>query len=509
MELLQEVIDPGQSMLMRYRLIPSVRDTVDAAVAAAIQNGDLVLALEWFEQGRCIIWGQLSRLRPPVEEIRDHSPKLAEDMEAIIQEISALEALTEPPIAYAGREGAMSRHQELSTQYEKMVLEAQNISGLGGYMKPKSIEELRGAALRSHVVALNVAWWRCDALVLRRQSLDVIHVPLPQVSPEVLQRLFEDFQQALNSAGMHMRSALPGQWDDEGSLDPVLSQLWTSVVEPVLTALGCTEMPSKANFPRVTWCASGLLAFLPLHAAGPYSEGACVRSSGALDLAIHSYVPSITSLLSAARAHPPTEHGAPTVFAVSQPATPHQVPIPSTVTEIKAIQHVAGGNGLTWLNASAATTSAVLAQMEQHTWVHLACHAVQDPLEPLQSAFLLHDGGLTLRSIMRLRFDRGQALAVLSACQTAAGDSKVPDEAVHLAAGMFMAGFQNVVGTMWSINDNDAPVFATAFYSYLISDAHGDSSRTAEALHYAVRKLRDQVGESNFFKWVPFIHVGI
>ncbi|KAF8907391.1 CHAT domain-containing protein, partial [Mucidula mucida] len=160
-----------------------------------------------------------------------------------------------------------------------------------------------------------------------------------------------------------------------------------------------------------------------------------------------------------------------------------------------------------WLNDSAATTSAVLAQMEQHLWVHLACHAVQDPLEPLQSAFILHDGGLTLR-IMRLRFDRGKTLAVLSACQTAAGDSKVPDEAVHLAAGMFMAGFQNVVGTMWSINDHDASVFVTAFYSYLINEAHGDSNRTADALHYAVRKLRDQVGQSNFFKWYPLFMSG-
>ncbi|KAF8907390.1 hypothetical protein CPB85DRAFT_1526314 [Mucidula mucida] len=332
MELLQEVIDPGQSMLMRYRLIPSIRDTVDAAVAAAIQNGDLVLALEWFEQGRCIIWGQLSRLRPPVEEIRDHSPKLADDMEAIIKEMSA-----EQPIAHAGREGAMTRHQELSRQYEKMVTEAQNIIGLGGYMKPKSMEELKAAVSRSHVVTLNVAWLRCDALILRRQSLDIVHVPLPQISPEVLRRLFEDLQDALNSADMYLRSALRRQWGDEGSLDPVLSQLWTTIVQPVLTALGCTEMPSEADFPRVTWCASGLLAFLPLHAAGPYSEGVCMaRSPSALDLAIHSYVPSITSLLSATRVHPPTGNDAPPVFAVSQPTTPHQVPIPSTVTEVRA-----------------------------------------------------------------------------------------------------------------------------------------------------------------------------
>ncbi|KAF8906147.1 CHAT domain-containing protein [Mucidula mucida] len=370
-------------------------------------------------------------------------------------------------------------------------------------MKPKPFDELKNAALHSHVVALNIAWWRCDALILRHQSQD-LYMFFAQVSPEVLQQLFMTFSRPKNDTGT--------MGGCEGSLEQVLSHLWECIVEPILTALGCMETSSDHDLPRITWCASGLLAFLPLHAAGPYLDRVeRSRRSSALDLAIHSYVPSITSLLNATRVrHDLNESGAPpTIFAVSQPATPHQIPIPSTITEVKAIQHVATSHGLTWLNDSAATTSAVLADMEEHAWVHLACHAVQDPLEPLQSAFLLHDGGLTLRSIMRLRFDRGKALAVLSACQTATGDSKVPDEAVHLAAGMFMAGFQNVVGTMWSINDKDAPVFATAFYSYLINEASGDSGQTAQALHHAVRKMRDQVGESNSLKWVPFIHVGI
>ncbi|KAJ6522099.1 hypothetical protein DFH09DRAFT_938562 [Mycena vulgaris] len=40
-------------------------------------------------------------------------------------------------------------------------------------------------------------------------------------------------------------------------------------------------------------------------------------------------------------------------------------------------------------------------------------------------------------------------LAVLRACQTAMGDEKLPDEAVHLAASLLFAGFRSVVATMW------------------------------------------------------------
>jgi CHAT domain-containing protein len=40
-------------------------------------------------------------------------------------------------------------------------------------------------------------------------------------------------------------------------------------------------------------------------------------------------------------------------------------------------------------------------------------------------------------------------LAFLSACETAKGDEKSPDEAMHLAATMIFAGFRGVIATMW------------------------------------------------------------
>ena len=100
-------------------------------------------------------------------------------------------------------------------------------------------------------------------------------------------------------------------------------------------------------------------------------------------------------------------------------------------------------------------------------------------------------------------------LAVLSACQTAKGDSELPEEAIHLAAGMQMAGYRSVVATMWSIQDDDAPILAEMFYKYLIEEAGGDSSRAAYALHHAVGHLRKVRGENKFASWVPFIHLGV
>ena len=120
--------------------------------------------------------------------------------------------------------------------------------------------------------------------------------------------------------------------------------------------------------------------------------------------------------------------------------------------------------------------------MKECNWALFACHGIQDNADATHSAFLLFDGRLTLKEIMKQSFSHIE-LTVLSACQTAKGGSKLPEEAVHLAAGMLTAGHRSVVGTMWSIRNDDAPIIAEKFYTYLIAEASGDSTKAAYALH--------------------------
>ena len=113
--------------------------------------------------------------------------------------------------------------------------------------------------------------------------------------------------------------------------------------------------------------------------------------------------------------------------------------------------------------------------------------------------------------------------AFLDACHTAMGDVRLPDEAVHLAAGMLAAGCQGVVGAMWAIKDKYGAVVAESFYEYLTAEkrndnnggrpgnARLDSSRAADALHHAVQCLRKQIGdtEEDLLAWIPYVHFGL
>jgi len=86
-------------------------------------------------------------------------------------------------------------------------------------------------------------------------------------------------------------------------------------------------------------------------------------------------------------------------------------------------------------------------------------------------------------------------------------DETRPDEVIYLAAAMLSAGFQSTVGTMWPMHDADGPVVAEAFYKELFKDLPLDSSRTAYALHEAMKQLQNE--KVSLVRWVPFIHVGI
>lgn len=260
-------------------------------------------------------------------------------------------------------------------------------------------------------------------------------------------------------------------------------------------------MPT-GQLPRVTWCTTGLLSLLPIHAAGCYSRDS--PDKRVFNYVVSSYTPTLSALL----VPPPSSTAFNGLVSVAQPSTPGQSLLSGTLDELVHITRYTHGLGHTHLKGRQGTIGSVLHALENHSWVHLACHASQDTREPLKSAFHLQDGPLELSTIMQKPLKHAQ-FAFLSACQTATGDEGLPDEAIHLAAGMLMAGFKSVIATMWSIRDKDAPVVADKVYAHMLEGGVPDCSKAARALHKATQSLRDKIGEREFSAWVPYIHMGL
>jgi CHAT domain-containing protein len=180
--------------------------------------------------------------------------------------------------------------------------------------------------------------------------------------------------------------------------------------------------------------------------------------------------------------------------------------LPFVEKEINMITSLFGHQAQQLKNPEA-TFDKVIAQIQSSSWLHLACHGLQDPADPLKSALVLYDGMLELSQILDLNLPNAK-FVYLSACETAMGDSELTNEAMHLAGGFIAAGFQGAIGTLWSMSDAHGPKVAEVVYRTILGEDNiPDVKMAAKGLHFAIQKLRME--GAPLHQWMPFIHLGI
>ncbi|KAG8767551.1 hypothetical protein FRC12_006180 [Ceratobasidium sp. 428] len=505
-ELLPRIPWLGSTVNSRYKDMAILALLPMEAAAMAINLSKHNLALAWLESVRSVVWNQTLQLRTPLDDLRSEHAKLADELEQVARDLDSAGSL-KPELntvldCKLDLEKAVHEHHSLALKWEDLVGQARKLPGFERFLMPKEFAELAKSSHASTVVVINVHKTRCDALALCPDVFNTIHIPLASFSRSQCLIVHNQLLTALRSSGVHARSSRRPCFEPlipNGIFKDLLATLWRDVVKPILSELQYLNLQTQNKLPRVTWCVTGPLAFLPLHAAGYYSD----PPERTFDYVISSYTPTLEALLRTPQLS--NEFGG--ILAIGQASLTSQSPLPGTVTELNKIQQLAGSLRFTQLVEGYATPEAVLAEMQRHSWVHLACHGSQDLSDPTKSAFQLHHGNLDLMTIIRSP-PQSAEMAFLSACETAAGDEKLPDEAVHLAAGMLMSGYRTVIATMWSIHDADAPLVTEHFYSQLLEGGVPNSERAATALHDAVGHLRAKVGDEAFSRWVPYIHMG-
>ncbi|KAG8741687.1 hypothetical protein FRC10_002560 [Ceratobasidium sp. 414] len=477
--------------------------TLEAALVA-IELQTYHQALEWLEQGRSIVWNQLLQLRSPLDSLKVADASLAEELEDVAGQIQSSPELKSSMFQLADaephHEESAQRYRRLVERWEQLIHRAQSLPGMDDLLAPRRASELIDAATRINgaLVIVIVHWVGNAAMVVRPEVRDITCIPLPRLSYCRIDQASEE----LVPGQQHGRTRTDRKFVKQSKPDnkrEMLCMLWTDVAKPVLDFLGYTKVLPSSDLPRITWCTTGPLSLLPLHAAGDYSK----PDSSLFHYAVSSYTPTLSALLTP----PPERSTFSGVLTVGQASTPGFPPLPGTTRELDNIAQRATQVPTMRLEAESATREIVLEAMERYSWVHLACHASQNPTNPTASAFHLHDGPLELATIAQKHF-KNVDLAFLSACQTATGDKILSDEAMHLAAGMVMAGYRTVVATMWPVVDRDAPLVADRFYEYMFKDGVPNGREAARALHYAAGCLRDQVGIEAYSRWAPYIHLG-
>ena len=319
--------------------------------------------------------------------------------------------------------------------------------------------------------------------MLSHSRIDV--VPL-SVHPQEVEAYAADFFRAVGTEAT------------EADLGRILRWLWDAVARPVLS-----QLENHGGIPpRIWWCPSGLFAFLPLHAAGYHHTAGDRHPRTVIDHAVSSYTPTLRALHHARRSR--ARPGPPSVLVATMPTTPGASDLPGAGLEAMLIESCFGARATILDRPRAAEVRAAL---PRHTFAHFACHAVTDPEQPSHGQLLLSDHAsdpFSVAQVSALQLKDAE-LAYLSACSTAAGALRLPEEAINLASAFQLAGFRHVVGTLWPIADSAAVNLAARVYAGLARDGSADD--VALTLHDAVRALRAQVADRPSL-WAAHVHVG-
>lgn len=506
-----------QRALSEYAFLAS-----DAAALRLEAGGEdaAARALGLLELGRAVLQGQALDMRQDLIALHVDHPALAEEF---VRLRDLLDAPTDASVAAvalgAGRATAGAsratpvagpgRHAA-ADKFAVLLGRIRALDKFTSFLLPPPPGELTAQADRGPIAVFNISRYRCDALVVTEHA--ITQVPLPEITFEALTSRVDSFNDALITAKNAQMNRVE-RIRAEMILSETLEWLWDVAVKPVLDHLGHGQAREAGKpWPRVWLVPGGLLGMLPLHAAGYHRSG---TGETALDRVISSYAPTVRALTYARSRGtflPPKS-----ALIVAMPVTPGQSDLQGVTTEAAKLRErlpspttLIERPGV--IDESTPTRDAVMERLTEAAIAHFACHAASHPTDPSRSEILLHDyreHPFTVASLASTRLHQAQ-LAYLSACETARNQvTDLADEAIHLTSAFQLAGYPHVIGTLWTINDAVAVDIAETFYAGLEWGQRLDLSRSAAALHHAIRSVRDRRDFSAFPSlWAAFTHTG-
>ncbi|KAJ7743264.1 CHAT domain-containing protein, partial [Mycena maculata] len=484
--LLPEILWLGHSIPVRQDAIRrlNIADIASRATWTCISLSNLVCAVEIIEQGLGTTFQQMLQLKSDVDGL---PAKEAE----ILQNLS-LELYN----------GTAADPRKAARQRNSLLEDIRKQPDLKYFLLPKPYSALSHASQGGPVVILNSYKDGCDGIVIPNYTSDPVHVPLPNVTLDLLESQQVILKQLLDRCNVRTRGESvstrlfggPEGFFSKTTKDcfsDLLTWLWTHVVDPVYGVLQSLGIHSG----RLWWLPTGLFTGLPLHACPPKDEF------------IHSYTATLSSLLDSYAkkvTHTVPELG---VVGVTHTGPGRMKYLAGVEKEVQRISSVVRTPNLQCLEGEQATPDAVKVQLQHCSWVHFACHGKQDLVEPRKSCLLLHGGVLELDTILKMPLSNSE-FVFLAACQTAMGDTDLINESFHLGGGFIAAGFKGAVGTLWSMDDADGPLVAETFYTHLYRNSgQPQVGEAAEALQLAVKDLKAR--DVPYERWIPFIHMGL
>lgn len=356
-----------------YAVYENMREEVDSAHQSLLQP--LHRNFKWMTSGPVF-------LTPSVHDVNPAMAEIAEVRRNALQKLSQLEQ------------------------------DIRKLEGFEWFQLAPGIEDCKILAKEGPIVGFNVTATRSDAFLITTAGIKA--VALPELRQEVVEKYVKFFigkkEERITTGPLTTKS------ERNKKLREMLTSLWNSAIEPVLSELGLlnrpnlkqgTAQPTQASLRRIFWLTGGLMGLLPLHATGDYSQsqrGSKPRLT--CDHVVSTYVSTLKSLKYVRQSQEawsakPCSSGlegeldrkkGEVMLIVSMPETPDCQDL-NTDEEINTLLDAAAAAEIpTKSLTSPKTKHPVLELLEECTIAHFACHGITNPNDPSRSGLLIGTG---------------------------------------------------------------------------------------------------------------------
>jgi CHAT domain-containing protein len=479
-----------------------------SAAAWLLKTGHPVLeVIEVLEIGRGVILGGYFETRSDLTMLKDLHPVLGHNLEHLQRQLdhdgngSKTVSILSGSIRGNNKGTFQSR---LIQQHEEMLKQIRDLPGFESFLRGPSRKELLQLSQDGPgpLVMLNSHPNRCDAIIVNQGRMHFL--PLPSLEFKEIEA-YAELIRALPTKGRTQES--------RGTLQKILNWLWDSIAKPVLENLGFNSTPAEGTpWPKVWWIPTGSLISFPIHAAGRHAVGS---QDTVMDRVVSCYTTTIKALDYARKRK---EHANRTsqqsMLLVAMSETPGENSLPHALEEVTMVAKMLQKSVPTDV-LHQPTKLEVLEGLKKHAMVHFACHGAVNENIPSKSKLLFSDSPLSVEDVVSLRLENVM-FAYVSACHSAeTRNDTLMDEGLHMAGALQLAGYPQLVATLWPVDDEVSKTVSESIYSSMLADGFGKLA-AAEALNNAIRQLRDDsryvdgvlLGDSDPFDWAPYIYMG-
>jgi hypothetical protein len=429
LDLLHVVIDRQISESNRAAWLPLVAEVTALGTSGVAATDGPLVAAAYVERGRT----RLLEARFPDEEGELDALSTTGRAELVDSLRQALRSLRDP---------LASVHTRIRAQEELNVLvdEVRSLRGMEGFRASPTADQLGGVA--SHPLIYLVPGEPAGvALVIQPGVQGSQSIPLPQCRNQDIPGVVQRYHQAEHGndvpAGARVRA-----------IDAISTWAGEAIAEPLGDVL--------ASSPIVHLVLTSWLSGIPVHAARTQRGGRWRYLVEDVDV---RYTPSARALAAALGRQPPARE--PRMLVIPQPVSAG-VALPGAESEVNDVS--AKFTDVTVMDRDLIDRDAIREKIGGAGWLHAACHATADPVEPFLSGLLLGGGErFSLRDLFASNRNH-LLLAVLSACQTNVADVTLPNESMSLAAGLALGGCRAVIASAWQVPDKTTAALMSVFY---------------------------------------------